>query len=85
MREYTCPNCGRTVKHTKFPCKGSYACNVACMMSQSKISAPKNAPTVQKITATNEKITYEEALKDVKRKLNRVKKTEETEKNSDKV
>lgn len=50
MTEYYCPNCGKLVRTKNFPCNGSYACNIACLLKvtspASNVTEKKDKPTV---------------------------------------
>ena len=78
MKEYYCPACGARVKHTKFPCGNGYACNMSCVMKCSKI-VPKKTKAPIVVESKSTPITYDLALKETKRRVNRLKKEAEVE------
>lgn len=57
MKECYCQNCGKLVKTKNFPCNGSYACSIACLL---KVTNPASTTIENKDVP---KVTYRKIAK----------------------
>ena len=60
MNRYICPQCGNLVNHTKFPCKDSYACSLACMKSSVKFA--------EALKSSEPQTTYQDIFEDTRKR-----------------